>query len=635
MRMRKLDVVILKKDADIVSKEILGFGDFEVLPIDSFKAESYALKRESLEEISTRFISYKRRLVNIEQFFGQSKEKETIPEDRNFMDEMTIKNTIKEMENDIINYNAEMDDLAKRRHDIQIKLNSIEFFGNLSTNGYADDPEHFFMGFGSIPVSHFRTFMDSISLIPSVVMNVGMVEGENMVFFSVPKSARDQLERILSNVHYKDYGIPQDVKGSIKSNIVKYGFEMTMTHDEEMWLEEKHKKMSARFNKLIGLIYASIDYHLAMAKLRGQMVSTETVHLFSGWVPVTEISRIKTAIETITAKKCLFIEENAETVFARDGIIPPTKLNHAKPFRIFQQLVGLFGTPEYRELDPTVFATVIYIVMYGAMFGDIGHGLLLSALGGLFLIFRKFRKLANFGFLLFWVGISSAVFGLLYGSIFGMEDLFAPFWMSPIHNIMTILVIAVVFGSIVISLGLVLSIINSIRRKEWSRLFFSSSGIAGLIFYWGILLIGYSLFNGINIPVGVYLIPVIGALAIWSENTFEYLISKKGKRPSWGMGFFDVFETSLAYLSNTISFMRVGAFAINHGALMLAVFTLAGLAASPLWRGVILLIGNVIVIALEGLIVGIQALRLEFYEFFVKFFRADGKKFEALDIYKR
>jgi V/A-type H+-transporting ATPase subunit I len=102
------------------------------------------------------------------------------------------------------------------------------------------------------------------------------------------------------------------------------------------------------------------------------------------------------------------------------------------------------------------------------------------------------------------------------------------------------------------------------------------------------------------------------------------------------VGVVEVFEASVSFLSNTMSFMRIGAFALNHAALMGVVFILAGSPkGNPVGHWIALLIGNIFVIVLEGLIVGIQALRLEFYEFFVKFFRADGRPFEGLDIYKQ
>lgn len=634
-RMRKLDVIIIKKYVDDVTQAVLRFGDFETLEVENFKAQSYALKKDSYDEISTRFYDFKRKLTSLGLIFGEPDNGDSVRYSE-YLDEHTIKKEISDLQNDITSYNRDWDSLKKRQHDIQIRLNSIRFFGNLDMDlSYAKDVQHFHMGFGSIPSTHFRNFMDAISMLPSVVMNVGMVEGANMVFFTVPKSSKDQLEKILNNVHYKDYGVPTDMKGAIKSNIVKYGFEMTLTHDEEIWLERKLKKLKKRYTDLLPKLTASIGYHLSMTKLKSEMAGTNSVFLFSGWVPAKKVEKITKRIEKVTEGRCLFLDEDASDVYSRDGLQPPTRLENPKALQPFEMLVGLFGTPGYREFDPTIFAAILYVVMYGAMFGDIGHGLVLSALGLCGLLVKKVRKIWKLALLMFWVGISSTVFGFLYGSIFGNEHLVQALWLNPMENIMTILMIAVGFGIGVISLGLILSIVNSILRKEWGRLLFSGTGIPGIAFYWSILAMGYMGLNNIAFSPALIAIPIVAALVIWSEKTLERLIFKHGEKEAWAMGFFEVFEVSLSFMSNTISFLRIGAFALNHAALMSAVFILANMANGPIGKWVTLLIGNIIVIGLEGMIVGIQALRLEFYEFFVKFFRADGRKFEALDIYKQ
>lgn len=237
-----------------------------------------------------------------------------------------------------------------------------------------------------------------------------------------------------------------------------------------------------------------------------------------------------------------------------------------------------------------------------------------------------------------WVGVSSIIFGWIYGSVFGnehiMKDIFTRSFLTPLENINLILGGAVGFGVLMISGGIILNIINSIRLRDYGKLLFSGTGIAGLIFYWSVVALGGMSLLAIKYPGWLIDIPIAALLIIGLEKRLEYWIFKHGEKPGWGMGIFEVLESVLSFLSNTISFVRVGAFALNHGALMSVVFILSDMARGPLSKALVLVLGNLFVIGFEGMVVGIQALRLEYYEFFIKFFRADGKDFQTLDIYK-
>lgn len=636
-KMKKMDIIIMKKFADDVAKDVLEFGNFEVMDISSTRLESYALKRENYDELSARLMEYKRRIQSVAQFLGLDLATAKVQDDRNFMDEFTIKNTLKEMETKVQNYHNELDSLKQRQNDIQIKLNSIRFFGNLDMDlSQTHDIKHFYMGFGAVPSTNYHGFVEALSSIPSVVMNVGTIESQNMVFFTVPNSSRDQVEHILESVYYKDYGIPQDMKGTIKSNIVKYGFELSMTHDEEIWLEERYAKMVKQYSDKLVVMFASVDYHLSTAHLKSEMASTQSVYLFSGWVPEEDVHVISEKIKHTTNDKCLFIETGAAEAMANNHVKPPTRLKNPKILKPFEMLVSMFGTPNYRELDPTLPAAILYLIMFGAMFGDVGHGIFLSLFGLLILGFKKAVGFHPIAKIMFWAGISAAIFGFLYGGVFGHEyHLIDPLWMSPMENIMTILLVSVGFGAAVLSLGMILNIINSIRMKDYGKMIFGASGIAGLMLYWSVIYMVATMMTGGEIIKGIVAIPITAAVCIFLEKRLSYWIFKHGEKEPIAMGIFEVFEAGLSFLSNTVSFLRVGAFALNHGALMSAVFILSQMSKNPVGQWVTIAIGNIIVIALEAMIVGIQSLRLEYYEFFIKFFRADGRRFEGLDIYKR
>ena len=186
-----------------------------------------------------------------------------------------------------------------------------------------------------------------------------------------------------------------------------------------------------------------------------------------------------------------------------------------------------------------------------------------------------------------------------------------------------------------ITVGMILGIINSFMRKDYGRALFAPNGIAGITFYWGLLYMGYTVLTGGTFPQFIIYITIGAGILIALEKWLAYKLFHHGEKENPALGAIDLFETTLSMLSNTISFVRVGAFALNHGALMSAFFIIANMTDNPFIQALIIFIGNLFVIGFEGLVVGIQVLRLEYYEFFMKFFRADGRGFHSLKDFKK
>jgi V/A-type H+-transporting ATPase subunit I len=236
----------------------------------------------------------------------------------------------------------------------------------------------------------------------------------------------------------------------------------------------------------------------------------------------------------------------------------------------------------------------------------------------------------------------ATVFGFLYGSIFGFEHVLPVIWMRPVENILTILGIAIGGGVVLLSVAFLLGIYNAWMAQDWGRFWFDPHGIAGLVLYWSLLgLVGASLLPNFPVPQVVFVVTVIlsGAAVMFSE-LLKHLI--EGHRPlietSAGVygiqAFFELFETVISFLSNSLSYVRVGAFAVAHGGLSAAIFLLGELISPGHGIGyyIVILGGNVFIIGLEGLIVGIQTMRLSYYEFFGKFFTGGGMRYEPLTL---
>lgn len=321
----------------------------------------------------------------------------------------------------------------------------------------------------------------------------------------------------------------------------------------------------------------------------------------------------------------------------------PTKLKNgwfAKPFELF---VEMYGVPAYGDPDPTPFVAITYCLLFGAMFGDLGQGLLLVIGGWLF--WRM--KGAVLGRIINRIGIFSCIFGAFYGSVFGFEELLTPFYtqvlglpgkpievMAP-ENTNLVLLTAVALGVALICISILIGIWTGFRRHDYERAVFSANGIAGLLFYGSILFGAAMLFiTGKNLFTPLYVVPliVLPLAAILFKEPLGKIVRHMAARPAEGMGAyltegaFELFEVVLSFFSNTMSFLRVGGFVLSHAGMMAVVFTLSEMvsgAASP----IVIVAGNLFVIGMEGLIVGIQVLRLEFYELFSRYFDGDGKPF--------
>ena len=319
---------------------------------------------------------------------------------------------------------------------------------------------------------------------------------------------------------------------------------------------------------------------------------------------------------------------------------PPTKLKNQKLFKPFEMYVKMYGLPAYGEMDPTWFVAITYSFIFGAMFGDAGQGLLLF-IGGLLLYKLKHIDLAG---IISCAGVFSTFFGLMFGSVFGFEDLIPALWLRPVDSMTTIpfigklntvFIVAIGFGMGIILLCMVFNIINSFKMHDVEKTWFDTNAVAGLVFYGSAVLCIGLFVSGHAVPGGAVLAIMFGLplLLIFFKEPLTNLVEKKAEvmPKEKGMfivqGIFELFEVILSYFSNTLSFVRIGAFAVSHAAMMEVVLMLAGAEnGSPNW--IVIILGNLFVCAMEGLIVGIQVLRLEYYEMFSRFYKGSGRKFE-------
>lgn len=474
---------------------------------------------------------------------------------------------------------------------------------------------------------------DNYENISAVVLHIGSSnDGESYLIFS-PAKYEEETNKILKSLNFKEIEIPSDIKGNVSetSNMVR----SQIAELERIYLEYKDvvSNINEHYRSEIIRIYSEIHLEQKIEHMKENVAATKNFFYFSGWIPEGDAESTKNNLEK-KYEDIIVVEEKPEEI--NKEFIPPTKLKNNWVISPFELLVNMYGVPNYNELDPTLFLGVTYLILFGAMFGDVGQGLVFVIIG--FLLKRRAKKgtdAKDYGEILFRIGLSSTVFGFMYGSVFGNEELIHAIVVRPLENINFVLYSAIGFGVVLLLISFGMSIYNLAREGDMEECIFGRNGVSGLIFYVALLSLGLQmLLNAQLLPNSVFIIIMILALSsLLFKKPLYSVISKKeaeyeeGKSTYYIEGGFDLIETILSLLSNSISFIRIGAFALNHVGLFLAFSTMAKIANSPFISVAILVLGNIIIIGLEGLIVLIQGLRLEYYELFSKYFKGDGKTY--------
>ena len=392
------------------------------------------------------------------------------------------------------------------------------------------------------------------------------------------------------------------------------------------WLEGKPTQalaqLNARLIKLEARIarrYRQLDRLFEEFRLAESLGDLTTLEWFVGRVGVLELASEQFAWVTgwtddwsgDTLRKALELECGRSLIrfpSPPPEAEPPQILYNARWIQPFEVFARALGIPGGSEADPSPLLALLVPLLFGYMFGDVGHGLVLFTAGWLL---RQRFPLAR---LLMAGGISSTLFGLVFGSLFCNEHLLPPLWLHPLEEPVTVLAVPLVFAVLLLCLGQVLNGLEAAWRGELRKWLWTDAGI--LLIYLA--------------SAGALLLPQLlwAALAglVW------YLLgSARLEGPLHALAAAgELLERGLQLFVNTLSFARVGAFALAHAGLGSAVISLADATGSALGATLILILGNLVIILLEGLVVSIQTTRLVLFEFFTRFLHGQGRVFRPL-----
>ncbi|MCT4585608.1 MAG: hypothetical protein N4A54_11835 [Peptostreptococcaceae bacterium] len=493
--------------------------------------------------------------------------------------------------------------------------------------------KHLDFKLGYIPKERVLKIKKNYENISSLIFNIGEGNYESMYLFACTSDMVEERENLLKSLNFSPLTLDDElVEGDVKKTMENIEKKIKTEEKELLELKLQLKKYKEEKKHDLKDAYSLLMLKKKIFELKNKMAFGEQFMYLAGWVPKSCIKEIDKIFEDLKKQIIFFYKDNKGEL----GITPPTRLKNNIISRNFEILVKLYGIPGYKEVDPTNFLAITYLLFFGAMFGDVGQGAVFLIFG---IFLNKKKELKSYGKILMSLGCSSIVFGFLYGSIFGFEHLIHPLFIRPIENINYVLSISVLFGVVLIFLSFLLSFINLIKQRDFKEIIFSKNGISGFLLYSSLLLI-LSDFIGIeilNIKISISMMIVFILLMIFKIPILNLFLENKehyegGIKAYFTESIFEMIETLMGFMSNTISFIRIGAFALNHVGLFLAFLTMAELINNGPFSVLILIIGNIVIITLEGLIVFIQGLRLEYYELFSKYFKGDGIEYKPFKL---
>ncbi len=498
---------------------------------------------------------------------------------------------------------------------------------------------------GSLPTKNLDALQASAEK-NVVLLPLHSQEARQQVVAITSRKGRFAMETTLKQAGFRHEKPPVKEGGEIGALLDESREQQARLAKELDELRLQRQRLAERSAPVLSAMEQAVCEEQAILGAQQNFPHTSSAVLITGWVPADQAGVVEDQLQTVCGGRCVLQLESPDNVPIEQI---PVLLRQPRLLRPFTTLVTGYGLPGYRDLEPTLLVAISYMLMFGIMFGDVGHGGLLAVGGAVAILFSKDGKTRDYGLLVLMAGFSSILFGFVYGSYFGIPSMHSlALWHDPLHAPVRLMVATVGVGVAVISLGVILNIINLFRRGELVSGVLDKFGLVGIIFYWGCLFfaVKFSTLSELGLA-GLVLVLAIALplLAVSLKEPLQYALSKRaGHKPHSDNlmmacieSVIEAFEAVLSYLANTISFVRLAAYAMSHAAILMATFAVADAVADVPGVGNVLyftavVCGNAIALILEGVVVAVQVLRLEYYEFFSKFLPGTGLPFRPFDL---
>lgn len=648
--MKKVKILVLGDDLEAVTS---GLGRLGVMHLSRADADVEGLKLTGLktERAVSRWQSLSGRIEHIARLLNVDAVGREKPAS-GFHDPEHIEREVFKLEDELNESLRQQQELTEQVGELHELISQVESFAGVELPlDRLDSFSFLHFAIGALPERRMKSLKAELGS-RALLVPLGSGGEPRKILAISSKKGRWALQTALANHGFKSETFG-DKSVAMPDELLKTAHQQLDEADRK--LRDLQMELDARGRRSADLLqgwHYRVRIAGKMAEAQGHFAVTAATSLIVGWVPVEAVTKLHDEVLKLTGGRAV-IEVLDPDKHPEEFKSIPTMFQHSRLLKPFELLVSGFGTPGYNEVEPTILVAVTFLFMFGAMFGDIGHGLALALIG---LLVNRLADKSNaatrdFGLLILMAGVAGIVGGLVYGSFFG-HDVVAGFsvprlWADPLEHAESLLVAMVGFGVAMVSMGLILNVVNRLRNRDVAGSFLDKFGLVGIFFYWGAigLVLRYVMLGEGAWWQALLILGLPLALMVLAEPLLKLFGSRRGDRtegpsPTFLMQIFEgligTLEACMSYLTNTISFVRIGAFALAHAGFCLAVFeadkAVCELPGGPVWSVLVLILGNALIIALEGLIVSIQAMRLEYYEFFSKFFRGGGKVYEPFGI---
>ena len=507
-------------------------------------------------------------------------------------------------------------------HELTQLERSLEDFADLDIDlgRIQGEHAHLDLRIGAVPADNLARLNDVLTLSRHLILNVAGDGDTLRILVAGRREDSDILDSVLHAAAFKPLAIPEsfnDNPDAVRSELQQRRAALEQERQNlrsqlANWLDTNRRQML----RARQLLEAAEPY----ANLRSAARSRGPLAALQGWVPASRLDTVESRLDESLLLP--FVLESRPPRADERHLVPVPAIGRGL-LRPFSVLVQQYGVPRFGEFDPTILFAVTFVGMFGMMFGDVGHGAVILVLG---VLLR--HKLKSFTYLFVLAGASSMLFGWMYGSVFGVEHWLPPLWIAPMSDPIYMLTVALVWGVTFLTLGSVIAVTNRLLAGDQTAALFGHNGIISLVLYLALLGGLVSVVRGTGFPLLATVLVVL-TLTILAIFTWRSAEGSVGERVFTTL--IETFEIVNGYLASSLSFLRVAAFSLNHVALSLAVFPLAD-TMGIIGHWITLLLGNLFIIVLEGTIVTIQTLRLEYYEGFSRYFYGDGTPFRPLRV---
>jgi V/A-type H+/Na+-transporting ATPase subunit I len=653
-RMKKIEMLIMKKDVDSVMRYLSFAGCLQLI------AEGHEQRELSAEE--REIVDLKLKVESVARFFGREEEVAAEDSASDAPDRARLRSRALALLEDTRGLIEEETLLLQRRVSLQQASEELSAFSHLRVPFRdLENLTYLTVRLGFLEPQKVEELSRALAKRALVLR----LNAPGHILAVAPRKGRWALDSELRRRDFQERPLPAGMKGVPADMLKALSSDLNGVEASLASLKDRKEAVGRSKAEEIGWLLEHLRLDAAIDSVTQGLASSGSVQKVSGWIPRRKHQEVVRSLDELThgsiALRSFDPEELADVKSGKTKV--PVSTPHGRIVRGFERMVFSYSIPLYGTIDPTPFVAVMFVLLFAIMFGDVGQGSVGLLLGlainsGRIKSFEGYRR-KNFGTVFIVTGLASVVAGFLYGSFFASEEFLVPvsralslvllgraqdhiISLGGFQKVIMFFGVTIGIGAVINSVGLVINIANYTRRRDWEKALLSKTGLAGALFFWYVLFIGVRIILGGHISVIDFACLAVPLLGLFFREAIVHLAT--GHRPVLKDGLFgfimegivEILESVIYYVSNSVSFLRVAAFALAHTVLSTIVLLLAdmvgGAPGGIAFRILVILIGNGIIIVLEGLIVTIQVVRLQYYEFFSKFFNETGEEFTPFSL---